>query len=78
MKESKKMDIFTCDACNQKYYVDPKIDMRPPGMYGSLQLGSCGETYTFYSCEENNTIHIMKAMVNARQRQDREGSNPDG
>ena len=66
-KETKKMDVFYCDACSNQVAIDPKIDTPPSGIHGRLLIvAGGGDVVEFYSCTDTPE-HIMKAMERARK-----------
>lgn len=69
-KETKKMDVFYCDACPNQVAVDPKIDLPPLGLHGKILIVSGGGGYSieFYSCTDTPE-HIVKAIKRARDRE---------
>lgn len=69
-KETKKMDVFYCDACPNQVAIDPKIDTPPLGIHGRILIvgGGGGYTVEFYSCTDSSD-HIAVAFQKARQKE---------
>lgn len=60
------MDIYTCDSCGHREFVDLKIDTPPEGWHGTITVvNGGGNSFIFYACQP---ACRLKAIDNAYAR----------